>query len=518
MGTRIIKLLIPLLLLAGTACADIVRSTLKPYTDDTYDLGTSTKQWQDLYLSGTLYFDGSATSPYIQTLLNDTSALLAQKTLGLYSGTVVLARTGNGTWALYDPNGSTVDISASTTDGLQEGFTLAFKTGNNHPFHVYGGARGTAAGAPEDQAVINCTTTITVPPLDMTSVRIEGVTINFTAALAGNPGLIIDSCMLADFEMLGSQIVYAGTDSAVVFRPTLSTPQDSLITIAVSRFVLYVICGTGDKVIEFDCSNGSIGSNIFEFYEVNADGGHGQYITTNGSVGAPFASNSITAHFLHGTAEVNDSLIEITGGEYSDGSIWDISMSVADHGTAIDANCRDNVFMADITPAGNDCNGVIFGTGSKRNSVLIQRLPDSANAVIFTDNSTTQDNYCIIGNRVYGDLAIMNRVTNKTTSPVTISATIDCHGSIITNTGAPDLVCNLPVAVVGMRITFFTTDANDFTINPQDGTSIVCHGLTPSSGDAISGDKTLGSTVTLEAITTTKWAVTDKIGTWSDVD
>ena len=59
---------------------------------------------------------------------------------------------------------------------------------------------------------------------------------------------------------------------------------------------------------------------------------------------------------------------------------------------------------------------------------------------------------------------------------------------------------------------------NDITINPQNGASIICNGLTPSAGDAISSDKALGSSVTLVAATTTQWVVISKIGTWSDVN
>lgn len=99
----------------------------------------------------------------------------------------------------------------------------------------------------------------------------------------------------------------------------------------------------------------------------------------------------------------------------------------------------------------------------------------------------------------------------------TISAA-QCYGTVFSNTGVGDAVATLPVAVVGMRVTFVVTDANDIDINPQDGTTIVSNGLTTSAGDAISSDKALGSTVTLAAITTTKWAVISKIGTWSDVN
>jgi len=93
-----------------------------------------------------------------------------------------------------------------------------------------------------------------------------------------------------------------------------------------------------------------------------------------------------------------------------------------------------------------------------------------------------------------------------------------CYGTIFTNTNIADSTVNLPVAVVGMAVTFVNTDVNDITINPQDGTSIICNGLTPAAGDAISSDKALGSSVTLAATTTTEWAVISKIGTWADVN
>ena len=93
----------------------------------------------------------------------------------------------------------------------------------------------------------------------------------------------------------------------------------------------------------------------------------------------------------------------------------------------------------------------------------------------------------------------------------------ECRGGVTTNTGAGGaVVLTLPDAEIGMSILVVLTVAQDVDINPQDGEQILV--LTDSAGDAISSDATIGSSVTLIAVSATQWMPVGQNGTWTDVD
>ena len=97
-----------------------------PETDNTYDLGSSTKRWNDLYLSGGLRIGGTGTS----NELND------------YEEGTAFTSTGHATvhQAQYTKVGRMVTISfrAQVTSGNTQVISLPFVHAGNHGDHILG--------------------------------------------------------------------------------------------------------------------------------------------------------------------------------------------------------------------------------------------------------------------------------------------------------------------------------------------------------------------------------------------
>lgn len=105
-----------------------------------------------------------------------------------------------------------------------------------------------------------------------------------------------------------------------------------------------------------------------------------------------------------------------------------------------------------------------------------------------------------------------------TASPTTLAST--ACGSTVMNTASTPVLVNLPSADdnAGCRITFITTTATNFDINPLTAERIML--LTNADGDAIRNAK-LGDNIILEAITvntTPEWVTITASGNWADIN
>lgn len=103
-----------------------------------------------------------------------------------------------------------------------------------------------------------------------------------------------------------------------------------------------------------------------------------------------------------------------------------------------------------------------------------------------------------------------------------------CGSTFVSNSAD---VMTLPEAstVLGCRVTFVCGTADDFDINPADGTDVIggfgsitgtntTTTIAPAAGDAVRCTD-IGSTVSLEAVGANLWvAIGQGVGTWTDVD
>lgn len=260
-----------------------------------------------LMLAGSGSAGTVAVSPFMEGLLGDSSISEAQETLSLFRRSVIMTCAGNGTWVVYDIDGQKVDISGSTTDGLDEAFDAMIASSAN--LYVYGGGKGPGTpGDSNDWPTITCTTTVEVPPLEGHIVRFDGVRISWALADIGSaPGMVIDSCMLASFYFEG-EFIYYGSGNALEFAPVSELYTDaSGPGIIANHFSFNAIGSAGAKCVEFYPSGG-IACNTFEFLEMNMDSAPAtaQYLTSDATQTSNFAQNIVTVRFLHGCTNTTD--------------------------------------------------------------------------------------------------------------------------------------------------------------------------------------------------------------------
>lgn len=108
-----------------------INGNFKPYTDNSWLLGTSTKRWKGLYLSGPITFgDGSTLSSVAAvdasaSVANTETTLYTLSTQGVYGGWILLPAV-NATWTirLYVNSETTpwdeITVTTTSTSGLNE--------------------------------------------------------------------------------------------------------------------------------------------------------------------------------------------------------------------------------------------------------------------------------------------------------------------------------------------------------------------------------------------------------------
>lgn len=114
-------------------------------------------------------------------------------------------------------------------------------------------------------------------------------------------------------------------------------------------------------------------------------------------------------------------------------------------------------------------------------------------------------------NRV--DIELSGLQTRVLATATTITAS-QC-GSTFYNGGAVEMELPEASTVLGCRLTFIVANASNFDIDPDDADQILTE--TNAAGDAIRAS-TLGTSITIEALSASQWAVVGLNGTWADND
>ena len=251
------------------------------------------------------------------------------------------------------PDGTWLDVSASTTSGLQEAITYACGDGTagSGSLDLYiVGAEESTGGA----VVYNCTTGIAFPAMQGRKIRSGAITINFTSAVGSGACVTFDSGIMVDVDLSGCQIVNGGTGSALQFNPVNPVPLDGGLfgveALIDCRFHITTVvninngtlASTAGAVVVFNAAAGGTGINncTFEFDEINQQNTAASTIgifVVNPTSGAPFANNFIKCVHVHNHRGVGLQIGSSTAINGYSNNTWEISCNAAS-GAAEDFN------------------------------------------------------------------------------------------------------------------------------------------------------------------------------------
>jgi len=214
------------------------------------------------------------------------------------------------------PDGTWLDVSSSTTSGLQEAVDYACGDGTagsgDFDLHIVGGEASTGGAI-----VYNLSTTLAFPAMQGKKITSGAVTLNFTSGISTNPCVTFDSCMMVDVRLQGCQIVNGGTGNALRFDPTNPCPLDTFVyQIVDSSFHITTVVNINNStqtnadgaVVRFiptsgtHATNNGIVNSTFIFDEINqentASTTAGIWIQ-NSAANKPFANNYIKCQHVH---------------------------------------------------------------------------------------------------------------------------------------------------------------------------------------------------------------------------
>ncbi|QDO99085.1 hypothetical protein FNB15_18220 [Ferrovibrio terrae] len=303
--------------------------------------------------------------------------------LGAAKQACVTMRWGpnSGVWSVFDQTGAEIDISASTTAGLQEAIDYACEYG--YDLLVFGGGHRTSDGSMP--ATISCTTGINWPPMQGQTIWFGGVDVYFAPGVGSDPGFHFDSCMGVNFHFAG-EIQYGGSGSAVLFEPRNDVPLDVNTVIVDSTFYLHTVGSQGTDCVRFKPTNGGIGRCFWKLVEV-IDGDDG-VVLENGS-------HDITQNIMQlvGIHDQQPGGVSLRVGTASGGRVnanfIDAGVNATDN-TAIEVHGKDNKIRAFIEAQSGTTVGVHLRASAENNR--FEMLKNACTTPV-TDDSTTKDNY-----------------------------------------------------------------------------------------------------------------------------
>jgi hypothetical protein len=401
---------------------------------------------------------------------------------------------GPGTaWAVFGPTGAPINISSSTTDGLQEAITYACDNGCN--LLVQGG--GTSRT--QDFGLINCTTGITFPPLRAMKIEFQGAHVIFSSAVTGN-GVQFDSMQEVLF-ILNGEIVYQGSASAVMFDPQNAIPVDGTSGCGGSYFILNSIGCTGGSptaCITLNAGTASISSMHFDITELNGSGGVGSSAVCQYGVemiagsGTSISANVWDITLIHA---VTSSGIQSGIGYANQGSIsgnlYRIGSINSDGASASGINTFSVCELYDIGDLSAGANGTSWGVylqpGANRNRIIAGSISGMSSGPVNDQallNTLFHDGLNYQGGILTFPVLTRKNTTRSSSGNITWTAA-QLVGGIITRGGATtatdtfdtaaNIIAALPMATTGFcfDLKVINTDSSGLTINVGAGTTMV---------------------------------------------
>ena len=296
------------------------------------------------------------------------------------------------------PDGTWLDVSSSTTSGLQEAVNYACGDGTagsgDHDLHIVGGEASTGGAV-----VYNLSTTLSFPAMQGKKISSGAVTLNFTSAIGTSPCVKFDSCMMVDVRLQGCQIVNGGTGTALLFEPTNSCPLDTDVhQIVDSSFHITTVVNTNNSaqandagaVVRFvptsgtHASNNGIVNSTFIFDEINqentASTTAGIWIQ-NSAANKPFANNYIKCQHVHNQTGVGVQIGTTSGhAATASGNTYQI-VSNSNSGASSDFNVfEDEAVLKIANENANATYGLVLQSSAANCTIISSLLQGSTAA------------------------------------------------------------------------------------------------------------------------------------------
>jgi len=441
-----------------------VASSIIPDADDTYDLGTSSKRWRDLYLSGS----------------------------SLHLGDLVLKDNGSNTLGIFQSDGTTA--ATISTDNVETSFTLAADSGTNDTFNT--GETLTLAGGTGidstvsdnqvsfaiDSTVATLTGSQTLTNKTLTSPTINSGTVGTAITLNAQADLRFadsDSSNWVAFQApatVASNVTWTlpNADAAVSGYALVSDSSGTLSWAAAGATTtsdtttnaeeqLYfgditsgaVTAVHHDADLTYNPSTGSLTSAIFKGALIIPDGGNigsasdtdaiaissGGNVTMsqNLTVTGDFTVNGTTTTVNTTNMVVSDNLIELNNGASSNANDSGIVIergSTGDNAFIGWDESADKFIVGTTTATGASTGNLTISSGTLVASTFEGAL--SGNATTATTLETTraiQVSGAVTGTANFDGSAAINIVTTATSDP-TLTLAGDASGSAtFTNLG-----------------------------------------------------------------------------------
>lgn len=273
-----------------------------------------------------------------------------------------------------------------------------------------GGANCRFQDSGQNASIINCTTGITVPPIQGVKWRIHA-TINFGGA--STVGIQFDSMMLSDIEFSDQIVCSAPYLVGVKFAPSGELPQDPNGPVCTSsnvRLCPIVMAAPTGVCVQMDCTSGTISDSVYQFLELNA-GAIGLQVVFSATYGC--LGNKVVVNGAHSqTSFIAQIGTSATGAANNYSNVWDIQGHPATGGAGLDIWGTGDIYHASIDNAqGTPTTGVTLESSATGNIIVSAK---NGATTALSDSSTAKDNVYISGTAVSSGASTITLTNNLT--------------------------------------------------------------------------------------------------------
>lgn len=210
------------------------------------------------------------------------------------------------------PDGTWLDVSSTTTSGLQEAIDYALGDGTvasgSFDLHICGSEKATTG----DAVVYSCTTVLTFPQMEGRKVTAGGCVFDFSSAITTTTAIQFNSMLNCVIDLRSVEVISDGTGHVVGFDPQTALPVDTDEKIVTSEVMIGSIVNTNNSttgdagaLVEFSANNEGIRGNTFVFRHMNQSGTDTASIgilNNDPAVGSKFEDNTIVVNKGEGCA------------------------------------------------------------------------------------------------------------------------------------------------------------------------------------------------------------------------